>query len=104
MIRQTTFASNISLLTATTEKTFSLVGLRLVQPFKQTNRCAHGINDAWQWIGYSRKSDAKEVLEASFDRGSDFCGILRKNGLRGRSIEKIYMTVAKRANLHLIRS
>ena len=50
-------------------------------------------DDAWQWVGYSRKSDAKKVLEASFDEGSDFCGDLRKNNLRGRPLEKIFLTV-----------
>lgn len=48
---------------------------------------------AWRWIEYTRKSDAKEVLEASFDKGSDFCGEFRKNGLRGRPSEKIYLTI-----------
>jgi phage anti-repressor protein len=50
-------------------------------------------DDAWRWIEYTRKSDAKEVLEASFDKGSDFCGEFRKNGLRGRPIEKIYLSI-----------
>ena len=50
-------------------------------------------DDAWKWIGYSRKSDAKELLEASFDKGFDFCGEFRKNGKRGRPVEKIYLTV-----------
>jgi anti-repressor protein len=48
---------------------------------------------AWQWIGYSRKSDAKELLEDRFDNGFDFCGEFRKNGKRGRPIEKIFLTI-----------
>jgi phage anti-repressor protein len=50
-------------------------------------------DDAWQWIQYSRKADAKEVLEANFDKGSDFYGEFRKNGSRGRPVEKIYLTI-----------
>lgn len=69
----------------TPEVVFALVG--------SENQFPVDFDDAWQWIGYSRKSDAKEVLEASFDKGSDFCGEFRKNGLRGRPIEKIYMSV-----------
>ena len=50
-------------------------------------------DDAWQWIGYSRKSDAKKVLEVNFDKGSDFCGDFRKNNFRGRPLEKIFLTI-----------
>ena len=48
---------------------------------------------AWQWIGYTRKSDAKEVLESRFDKGFDFCGELRKNSKRGRPSEELFLTV-----------
>lgn len=50
-------------------------------------------DDAWKWLGYSRKSDAKEALEASFNNGSDFCGISRKNGGRGRPSLQIKLTI-----------
>lgn len=48
---------------------------------------------AWQWIGYSRKSDAKELLESRFDKDFDFCGVFRKNAKRGRPILDIYLTI-----------
>lgn len=49
---------------------------------------------AWMWAGYSRKSDAKEVLESRFYKGSDFCGMSRKAMERdGRPAEKIYLTI-----------
>lgn len=50
-------------------------------------------DDAWKWVGYSRKSDAKELLEANFRKDSDFCGKTRKNKKRGRPPEEIYLTV-----------
>jgi phage anti-repressor protein len=50
-------------------------------------------DDAWQWIGYTRKDSAKDLLEARFDKGFDFSGEDRKNGKRGRPVEKIFLTV-----------
>jgi phage anti-repressor protein len=47
---------------------------------------------AWFWVGYSRKSDAKELLESKFEKGFDFCGEVRKNSKRGRPVEKIFLT------------
>jgi len=48
---------------------------------------------AWQWVGYTRKSYAKEVLEARFDKGFDFCRISCKNQMRGRPSQKIFLTI-----------
>ena len=50
-------------------------------------------DDAWQWIGYTRKDTAKDLLESRFDRGFDFSGENRKNGQRGRPVEKIFLTI-----------
>lgn len=50
--------------------------------------------DAWAWIGYSRKSDAKKCLKASLDEGFDFCGELRKNTKTvGRPRKSIYLSI-----------
>ena len=51
---------------------------------------------AWQWIGYSRKDNAKSALEnAGFLAGTDFQVFLniQENSSGGRPIEKIWLTV-----------
>jgi phage anti-repressor protein len=50
--------------------------------------------DAWRWIGYSRKSDAKKCLETSLEEGFDFCGELRKiTKVVGRPRKCIYLSI-----------
>jgi phage anti-repressor protein len=48
---------------------------------------------AWKWVGYNQKSDAKKILEATFDEGFDFSGEFLKNSRRGRPQEKIFLSV-----------
>lgn len=60
---------------------------------KSENNFPVDFDDAWRWVGYNQKNDAKKVLEASFDKGFDFSGELLKNGKRGRPIEKIFLTI-----------
>ncbi|MEM7552506.1 MAG: hypothetical protein AAF378_00115 [Cyanobacteria bacterium P01_A01_bin.84] len=47
---------------------------------------------AWKWAGYSRKDNAKKVLQARFDKDSDFSVTLRKSS-GGRQAEKIHLTI-----------
>ncbi|TRT88127.1 MAG: hypothetical protein EWV82_03225 [Microcystis aeruginosa Ma_AC_P_19900807_S299] len=50
---------------------------------------------AWNWIGYSRKDNAKKVLVANFEENYDFQVFLnnKENPLGGRPTEDIYLTV-----------
>jgi phage anti-repressor protein len=53
-------------------------------------------DDAWQWIGYTRKSAAKEaLLIAGFLEGIDFRFLQNtlQKSMRGRPSEKIFLTV-----------
>lgn len=53
-------------------------------------------DDAWQWVGYSRKDNAKAaLLSAGFLEGTDFRIFLnhQENSGRGRPTEKISLTV-----------
>ena len=53
-------------------------------------------DDAWQWVGYSRKNNAKAaLLGAGFLEGTDFQILLinQQNSGRGRPIEQIFLTV-----------
>ena len=44
-------------------------------------------DDAWQWIGYSRKDAAKLLLEFAFDKDFDFSIMLWKNQKCGRPLQ-----------------
>ena len=72
----------------TPEKVFALL--------KSTEEFPVNFDDAWEWIGYARKSDAKSaLLNAGFLAGEDF-RILRnipQNSKVGRPSEKIYLTI-----------
>ncbi len=50
-------------------------------------------DDAWQWVGWTRKSTAKEILISNFVESVDFCrkGFKSPNG--GRPSEWILLTV-----------
>lgn len=50
-------------------------------------------DDAWNWVGYSRKDAAKTALMASFEPNLDFSIGLWKNGGKGRPIEKVSLTI-----------
>lgn len=52
-------------------------------------------DDAWQWIGYSRKNNALRVLEDSFISERDFCSELSKTTFpeAGRPAEQIKLTI-----------
>lgn len=49
-------------------------------------------DEAWRWIEYSKKSNAKRALELDFVEELDFCSILSKNA-KGRPVEKIWLTI-----------
>ncbi len=49
-------------------------------------------DDAWQWIGYYKKQDAKLKLESNFVEGMDFLRIGVKS-TKGRPSEHIKLTV-----------
>lgn len=48
---------------------------------------------AWQWIGYTRKSDALKALKMEFVKGEDFCGSIRKTPNGGRPSQEIMLTI-----------
>lgn len=71
-----------------------ILSLELVKDFvESTEEFPVDFDDAWRWIGYTRKDTAKDSLEANFHKGFDFSGEFRKNSLRGRPVEKIFLTV-----------
>jgi phage anti-repressor protein len=41
-------------------------------------------DQAWQWVGYSRKDHALEALERNFEKGVDFDSRLKGNQTKGR--------------------
>ncbi len=53
-------------------------------------------DEAWQWIGYSRKDHAKRALLKNFELGIDFLlpisGKQKNNGSGGHNIEEIRLT------------
>ena len=51
------------------------------------------LDDAWQWLGYSRKSDCLTKLRSNFEEGEDFCGKSRKSSTGGRPSNSIFLTV-----------
>lgn len=48
---------------------------------------------AWKWAGYSKKENAKRVLNSSFSRGSDFYSIISTIRKKGNPEEKINLTI-----------
>lgn len=48
---------------------------------------------AWQWLGYTRKDNAKRILVSEFQRGVDFSSEVRKTSSNGRPTESIMLTV-----------
>lgn len=48
---------------------------------------------AWKWAGYSKKENAKRVLNSGFGKGSDFYSIISTIRKRGNLEEKIYLTI-----------
>lgn len=55
----------------------------------------HPINfdAAWKWAGYSKKENAKRVLNSSFSRGSDFYSIMSTIRKKGNPEVKINLTI-----------
>jgi len=54
------------------------------------------LDDIWKWLGFSRKSDAKKLLEKKFKLESDYKIVLRQspqNLIGGRPSEKIAMNI-----------
>lgn len=50
-------------------------------------------DDAWQWVGWTRKSTAKEILISNFVESVDFCRKGFKSPSGGRPSEWILLTV-----------
>jgi phage anti-repressor protein len=50
-------------------------------------------DDAWRWIGYKAKRNAKEVLLNNFKEGLDFLRSSAKSPTGGRPSESIWLTV-----------
>jgi hypothetical protein len=48
---------------------------------------------AWAWLGYTRKSNAKDKLVKSFVEGQDFCRKWSKSPDGGRSKQLIMLTI-----------
>jgi phage anti-repressor protein len=71
---------------------------------KSTDNFVVDLDDAWKWIGYSTKGNAKRLLEDEFEKGLDYitlegqgAGVFirnDKNTKTGRSSIQIRMTVA----------
>lgn len=51
------------------------------------------LDDAWQWLGYSRKSDCLTKLRGNFEEGEDFYGKPRKSSTGGRPSNSIFLTI-----------
>lgn len=58
------------------------------------------LDDAWQWLGYSRKDNAKSTLTNNFDQGVDYIiqapensGAVAKQGFSAFNRQEIYLTV-----------
>jgi hypothetical protein len=45
-------------------------------------------DDAWQWVGYTRKDHALEMLNANFEEGTDFDSRKIGNQTKGRSRDR----------------
>jgi phage anti-repressor protein len=67
-------------------------------PFERLEMVAKSIDlypvdfdDAWQWVGYSRKDNALETLKANFEEGTDFSGLKRKS-TGGRPSDAYFLT------------
>lgn len=50
-------------------------------------------DDAWVWLGYSRKDNAKRILTTEFLQDVDFSSSLRKTPSGGRPSETIMLTI-----------
>lgn len=50
-------------------------------------------DDAWKWIGWSKKQDAKELLLSNFREGKDFLRSGVKSSTGGRPSELILLTI-----------
>ena len=54
------------------------------------------LDNIWEWLGFSRKSDAKKLLEKKFKLESDYKIVLRQspqNSSNGRPTEKIMLNI-----------
>jgi phage anti-repressor protein len=59
---------------------------------KSTDNFVVDLDDAWQWIGWREKRDAKDVLTRNFEEGVDFSGFGTKSSSGGRPSEWILLT------------
>lgn len=60
---------------------------------ESTDRFPIDLDDAWKWIGWSKKQDAKELLLNNFRDGKDFLRKGVKSPAGGRPSESIVLTV-----------
>ncbi len=68
--------------------------LELAQSFYESaDEFPIDFDDAWQWLGYAKKQNAKDLLIEYFEESLDFirCGVKSPNG--GRPRESIVLTV-----------
>lgn len=79
-----------------------MANLTVTKEFVQTlvnssDRFPVDFDDAWQWLGYTKKSNAKKKLVTNFEGGIDFCSKWSNqpstNASGFVSVEKIYLTV-----------
>lgn len=63
------------------------------QLYNSENQFPVSLDKAWQWLGYSRKTDAKIKLKNHFEDGLDFCSKSSKSPTGGRPSECIMLTV-----------
>jgi len=54
-------------------------------------------DDAWEWVGYTRKDSAKEKLTRNFEKGLDYSAkwrsVAHSKGSTASRVEKIFLTV-----------
>lgn len=60
---------------------------------KSTDDFVVDLDDAWKWIGWREKRDAKDVLIRNFEEGVDFSGFGTKSPSGGRPSEWILLTI-----------
>jgi len=62
---------------------------------RSANQYPVDFDEAWQWIGYSRKDNALVILKNNFEEETDFCSCLfrSKKGSGGHNEVKYSLTV-----------
>jgi hypothetical protein len=69
---------------------------QLTQIAQSTDPYPVDFDEAWQWVGYTRKDHALETLKNNFEETTDFCSRLfgsKKSGRGGHNEVKYHLTV-----------